>query len=116
MTSRRHQHGPTMRRDACGASTGFGNGSMPSTDQAGKAKSRPDPSVGDMGMAWTRSGNVSKFFDSLDTFPEHVRRVNMFASERHTQLADLSACEAQAESAKLEQAIKANLRGLGYGG
>jgi hypothetical protein len=40
----------------------------------------------------------------------------MFASERHTQLADLSACEAQAESAKLEQAIKANLRGLGYGG
>jgi hypothetical protein len=40
----------------------------------------------------------------------------MFASERHAQLADLSAGEAQAESAKLEQAIKANLRGLGYGG
>ena len=116
MTSRRHQHGPTMRRDARGASTCLGNGSMLSTDQAGKANSRPDPSVGDMGMAWTRSGNVSKFSEFLDTFPEHVRGVDMIATERHAQLADLSAGEAQAEFAKLEQAIKANLRGLGYGG
>jgi hypothetical protein len=37
-------------------------------------------------------------------------------AELHAQFADLSACDAQAESAKLEQAIKANLRGLGYGG
>jgi hypothetical protein len=60
-----------------------------------------------MGMAWTRSGNVSKFFEVLDTFPEHVRGVDMLASELHAQFA---------ESAQLEQAIKANLRGLGYGG
>jgi hypothetical protein len=66
----------------------------------------PTPQI-DMGMAWTRSGNVSKSREFLDTFSEHVHGVDMFQISLHTQFA---------ESAKLEQAIKANLRGLGYGG
>jgi hypothetical protein len=33
----------------------------------------------------------------------------------HAQIADLSACRAKAESAKLKKSIKANLKGLGYG-
>ena len=37
------------------------------------------------------------------------------SDELQAQFADLSASNAQAESAKLEQAINANLKGLGYG-
>jgi hypothetical protein len=37
-------------------------------------------------------------------------------TERHVPFADLSAFTALAKSAKREQAIKANLRRLGYGG
>jgi hypothetical protein len=36
-------------------------------------------------------------------------------TERHVPFADLSAFTTLAESAKREQAIKTNLRGLGYG-
>lgn len=60
----------------------------------------------DVGMAWTRSRNVSKFCDYLDTFSEHVHGMDMFQISRHAQFA---------ESAKPDKAIKANLKGLGYG-
>ena len=90
---------------------------MPSTDQAGKAKPRPDPSARDMGIAWTRSGNVSNVREFLDTSPEHVHGVDMFQGKLHVQPVRRSLGGGGfAESAKLEQAIKANLRGLGYGG
>lgn len=106
MTSLSHPHCPTTGPDACAASTYFGNVSMPSTDQAGKAKPWTDLSVGDMGMAWTRSGNVSKDREFLDTSPEHVHGVDMFPVKLYMNLA---------ASAKLEEAIKAN-RGLSFGG
>lgn len=64
----------------------------------------------------TYRGDTSRNPDLSDTFPERVPVVDMFATEQHAQFADLSACNAQAESAKLETAIKASLRGLGYGG
>lgn len=49
---------------------------MPSTDQARNANSRPDPSGDDMGIARTRSDNVSKYHAVLDTSPEHVHGVD----------------------------------------
>jgi hypothetical protein len=42
--------------------------------------------------------------------------LSLASAELHAQSADLSACRAQAESAKLGKAIKANLKGLGYVG
>lgn len=36
-----------------------------------------------MGMAWTRSNNMSKSSDFLDTFPEHVHGVDMFQVRAH---------------------------------
>ena len=58
-------------------------------------------------MPSTYPGDASRNPSFLDTFPKRVPVVDMFATELHAQFA---------ESAKLEQAIKANLRGLGYGG
>ena len=76
---------------------------MPSTDSPGKAISRPDPSDGDMGMAWTRSSNVSTLWGFLDISPEPVHGVDMFPFGPRAQFA---------ESTKLGKTIKTNLNSI----
>lgn len=56
---------------------------MPAADSPGKPGCRPDPSDNDMGMAWTRSGNVSAFNEFLDISPQHVHGVDMFPCGAH---------------------------------
>jgi len=79
-----------------------------------------------MGIAWTRSGNVSKVREFLDTSPEHLHGVDMFQGKLHVQPVRRSLGGGGfAESAKLEhlsakawakvEAIKANLKGRGHG-
>jgi hypothetical protein len=70
-------------------------------------------------MAWTRSANVSKVLGFLETFQKRVHGVDISSksgkSGAQPTRRNFSA-GGFAESAKLEQAIKANLKGLGYGG
>ena len=66
----------------------------------------PTPQI-DMGMAWTRFRNVSRFCEYLDTFSEYVHGVDMFTTKLRSQFT---------ASPKLEQTINANLRGLCYAG
>ena len=70
-------------------------------------------------MAWTRFFDVSKFRGFLDTFQKRVHGVDISAKREKpgAQPARRSLSEGKfAESVQREQAIKANLRGLGYGG
>ncbi len=46
--------------------------------------------------------------------PSAASAYPLLVAELHAQFADRSACEAQAEFVKLEQAVKAKLRGQGY--
>jgi len=74
----------------------------------------------------TRSGNMSKpstyrgdasNTGLLATLPEHVPAVDISPAGRHARPVRRGLSQGRfAESAKLEQTIKANLRGLGYGG
>ncbi len=87
-------------------SDGRGAGGEGYADVAGFCKSATTAEIGAHGHVLTpgRYVGAEEVEDDGDPFEEKMPRL---AAELHAQFA---------ESAKLEQAIKANLRGLGYGG
>ena len=104
--------GAPMCRSRSGLSTCSRNLSMASTYAPRKATSRPEPVGGDTGMACTRPRVLYSF---LDISTEPIDSMDRFLFGPHAQFAALPACEAQAKSAKPEEAIKVNLKGLKHG-